>query len=340
MAKIVVLGAGSWGTAIAQVLSQNGHHTILWGRNQEQIAQMSQERINQRYLPNVLLDEQMEFTSDFPDLAQADYVIVSVPAQSQRELLEQYRQFFYNTKAILVNVSKGIEISSGKCIHEIYEELLGIHGKRFVVLSGPSHAEEFGKNMPTALVAASEDAEAALAVQEIFMNDAVRVYTTDDVIGVELGGALKNIIALAVGMTVGLAYGDNAKAALMTRGLTEITRLGVALGAQPYTFLGLTGVGDLIVTCTSMHSRNFRAGLLLGQGKPLNQVLQEMGMVVEGVMTTEAAYRLAQEKNIEMPILEKMYQVIFEGADVHISAQNLMTREKKSETEEYFRTIL
>lgn len=335
MAHVAVLGAGSWGTALAQVLAINGHDVFLWGRNAAQMDEMRNARENKKYLPNVTLHPRLEIGNAFPPLTDCEYVIVSAPAQSQRRLIEDHLDDFVKSGAVLVNVAKGIETMSQKCIHEIYEELIDDVDKRFIVLSGPSHAEEFGKNMPTALVAASSCREVAEGVQTLFMNENVRVYTSHDVVGVELGGALKNIIALAVGMTVGLGYGDNARAALMTRGLAEITRLGVALGAEPYTFLGLTGMGDLIVTCTSMHSRNYRAGLMLGQGKNLQDVLDNMGMVVEGVSTTRAAHTLAVRKNIEMPILEQMYHVLFEGGDVREAVRILMTRQKKPEPEQY-----
>ncbi len=335
MSRIVVLGAGSWGTALAQILSYNGHDVILWGRNQAQMAEMSKLKVNKKYLPQVTLSSTLICTSEWPSLDHCDYVLVSVPAQKQRLLLEEHLDDLKNSTAIFIDVAKGIETSTQKCLHEIYEELLGDIKERYVVLSGPSHAEEFGLNMPTALVATAYNHSHAIKVQELFMNDNVRVYTSEDVIGVELAGALKNVIALAIGMTIGLGYGDNAQAALMTRGLAEITRLGVALGAEPYTFLGLTGVGDLIVTCTSMHSRNRRAGMMIGEGKTLNEVLDCMGMVVEGAMTTKAAYQLAKKHEIEMPILEQMYKVLYEEADVNEAARTLLTRTQRSEYESY-----
>lgn len=335
MAKVAVYGAGSWGTALAQVLAVNGHEVVLWGRNAEQMALMASARENTKYLPGVTLDSKLVMTAEWPAPADFDFLVMAVPTQHQRALLTEHAEAFKNARGIFVNVAKGIEIDSQKCGHVIYQDILGDVSDRYVVLYGPSHAEEFGKNMPTALVSTSTNQAAAEAVQNIFMNDNVRVYTSNDVVGVELGGALKNIIALAIGMTVGLGYGDNARAALMTRGLAEITRLGVALGAQPYTFLGLTGVGDLIVTCTSGHSRNRRAGIMLGEGKPLSQVLENMGMVVEGVSTTRAAYALAQAEGIEMPILEQMYHVLFEDGDVNECTKALMARSKKGEHDDF-----
>lgn len=338
MAKVAVYGAGSWGTALAQVLASNGHTVTLWGRNYEQMQEVAADKENKKYLPGVTLHPKLTVTGDWPQADAFDFLLISVPTQSQRGLLEEHREEFKNAKGILINVAKGIETASGKCVHEVYSDVLGEAAlERYVVLYGPSHAEEFGRNMPTALVAASQNEKAAESVQNIFMNDNVRVYTGKDVVGVELGGALKNIIALAIGMTIGLGYGDNARAALMTRGLAEITRLGVALGAEPYTFLGLTGVGDLFVTCTSEHSRNRRAGIMLGQGKSLDYVLANMGMVVEGVSTTKAAYALAQEKHIEMPILEQMYHVLFENGDVNACTKTLMTRQKKGEHDDFLK---
>lgn len=336
MAKVAVYGAGSWGTALAQILACNGHEVTLWGRNEAQMQDMADCRENKKYLPGVALHPTLRVTSAWPAAGDYDYLLIGVPTQSQRGLLASHREEFLASEGVLINVAKGIETATGKCVHEVYMDVLGdAVMDRYVVLYGPSHAEEFGRNMPTALVAASQNPQAAEGVQSIFMNDNVRVYTGKDVVGVELGGALKNIIALAIGMTIGLGYGDNARAALMTRGLAEITRLGVALGAEPYTFLGLTGVGDLFVTCTSEHSRNRRAGIMLGKGQKLDDVLANMGMVVEGVSTTKAAYALAKERHIEMPILEQMYHVLFEDGDVNECTKILMTRSKKGEHDDF-----
>ena len=336
MAKVAVYGAGSWGTALAQVLACNGHEVTLWGRNEAQMQDIAESRENKKYLPGVTLHPTLRVTSAWPAAGDYDYLLIGVPPQSQRGLLDSHREEFQAAAGVLINVAKGIETATGKCVHEVYMDVLGDGVMdRYVVLYGPSHAEEFGRNMPTALVAASQNPAAAEGVQSIFMNDNVRVYTGKDVVGVELGGALKNIIALAIGMTIGLGYGDNARAALMTRGLAEITRLGVALGAEPYTFLGLTGVGDLFVTCTSEHSRNRRSGIMLGKGQKLDDVLANMGMVVEGVSTTKAAYALAKERHIEMPILEQMYHVLFEDGDVNACTKALMTRSKKGEHDDF-----
>ncbi len=334
MAKLAVLGAGSWGTALAQTAALHGQEVILWARNPKHIAEMENNKENKKYLPGVTLDPNIILTADLAQTVGCDMTVIAVPTQAQREFLAQNAVLF-SGKGILINVAKGLEASTGKRLSTVYTEELGDMSERYVALYGPSHAEEVGRNMPTALVAASENEQLAEKVQKMFMSEDLRVYTSSDVIGVELGGALKNIIALAIGMTIGLGYGDNARAALMTRGLAEISRLGVALGAKPMTFLGLTGVGDLIVTCTSEHSRNRTAGVQLGQGRKLDDVLSNMGMVVESVPTTRAAYDLARGMNISMPIVEHMHAVLFEGFDVREAAYDLMTRSRKSEQEDF-----
>lgn len=336
MAKVAVLGAGSWGTALAQSLAWKGHEVLLWSRDAVQVNLMQESRCNKKYLPQVILHEGIVVSDDIAQIKNSAFLIIAVPTQQQREFLKTHHALFAAMPdALLVNVAKGLEAGSGKRLSAVYEEERGQVSDRFVALYGPSHAEEVGLHMPTALVAASENVRAAEQVQRLFMCDFMRVYTNDDLIGVELGGALKNIIALAIGMAIGLGYGDNARAALMTRGLAEITRMGVALGANPQTFLGLTGVGDLIVTCTSTHSRNRSAGIRLGQGESMDAVRKNMGMVVEGIETCRAAYQLAQEEGISMPIVEHMYRVLFEDLNVQDAAMLLMTRSKKSELEAY-----
>lgn len=334
MSKIAIFGAGSWGTALAQSFASYGHQVVLWARNKDQVAAMTASRVNAHYLPGIKLHDNICFTSEIAETTGMDYSIIAVPTQGQRQFLSDHQDRFSGQEP-LINVAKGLEASTGKRLSDIYNEVLGEVGSRYVVLYGPSHAEEVGRNMPTVLVAAAHDEALAAQIQQDLMNENLRLYTTDDVIGVELGGALKNIIALAIGMTVGLGYGDNARAALMTRGLAEITRLGVKSGANPLTFLGLTGVGDLIVTCTSGHSRNRTAGVKLGEGRTLEDVLSHMGMVVEGVPTTRAAYERAKDLGISMPIVAHMYDVLFNQADVNQAAQDLMTRSGKSEQEDY-----
>jgi glycerol-3-phosphate dehydrogenase (NAD(P)+) len=290
---------------------------------------MAQLRENKRYLPGVVLPGCLTLSSDLT-LLNADLVILSVPSHSVREAARRLESYL-RSGCIVVNTAKGLEEGTGLRLSEVLTEELPQNS--IVVLSGPSHAEEVGRNMPTTVVAAAKDGSAE-RVQDLMMTPKFRVYTNPDVIGVELGGALKNIIALCTGIAEGLGFGDNTKAALMTRGLAEIARLGVAMGGHPLTFAGLSGIGDLIVTCTSRHSRNRRAGVALGQGKLLETVLNEVGMVVEGVRATRAAYTLAERKNIPMPITEQAYKVLFEGANPKAAVTDLMQRGKRHELEE------
>jgi glycerol-3-phosphate dehydrogenase (NAD(P)+) len=330
--KVAVLGAGSWGTALAIVLADNGHNVIVWGKDVDVKETINNENLNNRYLPGVKLPENIYATLDLSEALQSvDYIVLAVPTKAIREVCKQIPQ--YLTKEItFIHVSKGIEPSTSKRISEmIIEEIPNELIKDLVVLSGPSHAEEVSLRHPTTVTSACENIEAANEVQDLFCNSYFRVYTNTDVIGVELGGALKNIIALAIGVTDGLEYGDNAKAALMTRGLAEMTRLGVKLGANPLTFAGLSGLGDLIVTCTSVHSRNWRAGNLLGKGKSLDEVLENMGMVVEGVRTTNAAYELSKKLEVEMPITSVLYEILFNNADAKDAVDQLMSRDKQNE---------
>jgi len=329
MGHIAVLGNGSWGTALAMVLAENKHRVKLWGRDAVQIKDMQQRRENRRYLPNVRLDDLIEVQEGTGSVVRgAEVAIFSVPAQAFRSVLRDVKDELAD-EAILVNVAKGIELHSLMRLSEIAEE--ENTADHYVVLSGASHAEEVGRGLPTAIVAASQDKVSAKYVQDLFMNDKFRVYTSDDVVGVELGGALKNIIALGAGISDGAGFGDNAKAALMTRGLAEIIRLGVRLGAKPETFSGLTGIGDLIATCTSVHSRNRSCGLMIGEGLPTREAIAKVGMVVEGILTTEAAYALARREQIEMPVTEAIYYVIKETVKVDEAITGLMNREKKHE---------
>ncbi|EPZ38435.1 NAD(P)H-dependent glycerol-3-phosphate dehydrogenase [Anoxybacillus ayderensis] len=332
---VTVLGAGSWGTALAIVLADNGHHVRLWGQRQEQIDEINEKHTNEKYLPNIHLPEAIV---GYTDLTQAlegvETVVLAVPTKAIREVLQRVRTCL-KQQITIVSVSKGIEPDTHKRISEIIEEEMAEQLKDVVVLSGPSHAEEVSLRHPTTVTVSSKNMEAAERIQDLFMNHQYfRVYTNPDLIGVEIGGALKNIIALAAGITDGLGYGDNAKAALMTRGLAEMARLGSRLGANPLTFAGLTGIGDLIVTCTSVHSRNWRAGNLLGKGYALDDVLANMGMVVEGVRTTKAAYQLAKKMNVDMPITNALYDVLFNGKDVKSAVDSLMARGKTSELED------
>lgn len=330
MPEIAVYGAGSWGTALAVLLAKAGHKTVLIGRNLEKMEIMKSSRENDQYLPGIVLPDNLELTGDLARL-DAEMVIFSVPSQIVRAAAKLLKPYL-RPGTILVNTAKGLEEGTQLRLSQVIAEELPAFP--IAVLSGPSHAEEVVRDMPTTIVAASADLQIAEKVQDLMMTPLFRIYTNPDIIGVEIGGALKNVIALCTGLAYGLGFGDNTKAALMTRGLAEITRLGVALGGNPLTFAGLSGLGDLIVTCTSVHSRNWRAGAALGQGKPLDQVLKEVGMVVEGVRTTRVVYELGRSKGISMPISEKAYEVLFEQKNPNIAVRELMVRGKRHELEE------
>lgn len=334
MLDAAVYGAGSWGSALAVSLVKAGRRVALIGRRQNEMEQMRVKGENQRYLPGVILPSEIWPTTDLACL-HVDLVVLSVPSHCVREAARLMRGYL-KPGCIVVNTAKGLEEESALRLSEVLKAELP--GHPIAVLSGPSHAEEVGRNMPTTVVVAS-DLETATAVQDWMMTSTFRVYTNPDVVGVELGGALKNVIALCTGVAEGLGFGDNTKAALMTRGLTEIARLGVALGGNALTFAGLSGVGDLIVTCTSPHSRNRRAGVALGQGKPLDLVLRDVGMVVEGVKTARIAYQLGRAQNISMPIMEQAYKVLFEGADPRSAVADLMERGKRHELEELWQEM-
>ncbi|CRK83936.1 NAD(P)H-dependent glycerol-3-phosphate dehydrogenase [Neobacillus massiliamazoniensis] len=335
-AEIAVLGAGSWGTALAMVLADNGHKVRLWSHNNEQVQEINHEHTNKKYLPEIILPELIVGHASLNDaLTGIETVILAVPTKAIREVVGKMKAVA--TKPLTIaHVSKGIEPDTLMRISELIEEEMPKEFiKAIVVLSGPSHAEEVSLRYPTTVTVSSENMAAAEEIQDLFINqNYFRVYTNPDVIGVEIGGALKNIIALAAGITDGLGYGDNAKAALMTRGLAEISRLGTKMGANPLTFSGLTGIGDLIVTCTSVHSRNWRAGNMLGKGKSLEEVLDSMGMVVEGVRTTKAAYQLARKYDVKMPITFALYDVLFNGKNAKDAVDVLMSRGKTNEMED------
>jgi glycerol-3-phosphate dehydrogenase (NAD(P)+) len=332
--KIAVLGAGSWGTALALTLSGKGHLVHIWDIDKNHTDALNKERENTKYLPGIKFNESIQITDTVEEAIKgADIVLFSAPAQHFRSALSMAQPYLTHGM-VMVNVAKGIEQNSLKRLSEIaFEDLPDV---KYVALSGPSHAEEVGKGMPTTVVAASSNVSVAEYVQEVFMTERFRVYTNTDVAGVEFGGALKNTIALGAGISDGMGFGDNAKAALMTRGITEIARLGVRLGAKAETFTGLTGIGDLIVTCTSMHSRNRRCGIMIGEGMNPKEATQKVGMVVEGMYTTQAAYDLARKWDVEMPITEKIYEVINEKTDAKSAVTTLMTRQKKHEIEDCF----
>ena len=333
MSKVTVLGCGSWGTALAIVLAKKGQPVQMWCRREEQAEEMNHQRGNSRYLPGIILPEGISVTTDLQAALQdVDYLVMAVPSQSLRENLERMKELL-PAKTVLINTAKGLEVGTNLRMSQVVEQVIPGSTQRFVALYGPSHAEEVGRGLPAAVVSCSLNPATAEAVQDLFMSPSLRVYTNDDLIGVEIGGAIKNIIAIATGIAIGLGLGDNAQAALLTRGMAEISRLGIRLGADPLTFSGLTGIGDLVVTCTSRHSRNHRCGLALGEGKKLEQILQDMGMVVEGVKTTKATVELARELNISMPIAEEMYRVLFEDFPVQDAVSDLMSRNKRSERE-------
>ncbi|UZH06806.1 NAD(P)H-dependent glycerol-3-phosphate dehydrogenase [Heyndrickxia coagulans] len=331
---IAVLGAGSWGTALSIVLADNGFKVRLWGNKKGQIDEINTSHTNAFYLPGIQLQSAITGIFSLEEaLNGIDTAVLAVPTKAVRDVCRQVKAVRKSPLSI-IHVTKGIEPGSLMRISEMIEEEIPESLLRdLTVLSGPSHAEEVSLRHPTTVTVSSKKMAAAKKAQDIFMNSNFRVYTNPDIIGVELGGSLKNIIALAAGISDGLGYGDNAKAALMTRGLAEIARLGTKMGANPLTFLGLAGIGDLIVTCTSVHSRNWRAGNMLGKGKKLDDVLEQMGMVVEGVRTTKAAYQLSSRYEVKMPITDALYHVLFEGLDPKEAVDNLMGRLKKHEME-------
>lgn len=332
--KVAVLGPGSWGTALAQVLAENGHEVRLWGNHEAQIDEINTYHTNRHYLPDLKIPESIKGEKNLKDAVKdVDAVLFVVPTKAIRIVAQEFAQVADN-KPVIIHASKGLEQDSHKRISEVLiEEIPEKNRQGVVVLSGPSHAEEVAVHDITTITAACKDEALAEYVQKLFMNEYLRIYTNPDVIGVETGAALKNIIALGAGALAGLDYGDDAKAAIMTRGLAEISRLGVAMGANPLTFIGLSGVGDLIVTCTSVHSRNWRAGNLLGKGHKLAEVLDNMGMIVEGVSTTKAAKELADHLKVSMPITETIYDVLYNDKDVRQACRELMMREGTFENE-------
>ena len=303
MTKITVFGTGSFGTALANVLAENGHSVLMWGKNENTVDEINQSHQNKRYLKDVTLIETIKATNQLEQAVNfSDIFLIALPTKAIRDVVTEINQHI-KTKKTFIHVAKGIENETFKRVSEMIEDSVSKNHKNGVgVLSGPSHAEEVVIKQPTTVAASSKDEHISKLIQDLFMNDYLRVYTNNDLIGVELGGALKNIIAVASGIVAGMGYGDNAKAALMTRGLAEISRLGEKLGADPMTFLGLGGIGDLIVTCTSTHSRNYTLGYKLGKGKTTEEALNEMNMVVEGIYTTNSVYHLAKAQNIDMPI--------------------------------------
>ena len=330
--NISILGSGGWGTALGIILHNNRHKVTLWENDKEYAHTLNEFRENFYYLPKIKIPEKITISSDINEAVEGkELIVVATPTQFIRSVIERIKDIDFKNRVIL-SVSKGIENNSLMTVSQIFQNVFNNIDKRNIaVLSGPSHAEEVAKQMPTAVVAAGFDAKNTEVVQKAFSNKYFRVYKSSDVVGVELGGALKNVIAIAAGIADGAGFGDNTKAAIMTRGLREITRFGMRFGAEEHTFMGLSGIGDLIVTCMSKHSRNRFVGEEIGKGKKLKQVLAEMKMVAEGVATTESTHELAKKLGVELPIIEQVYKVLFLGKDAHHATEMLMTRNLKDE---------
>ena len=329
MAKAGVIGSGSWGTALARVLSKNGHEVTLWSRREEESRMLREERENKSKLPGVKLPDDILCTTDLEQTVEGKDILVLATASPSIRSMAKKMAPYVAAGQLIVDVSKGIEESTLMILTDVIAQ--EIPQCRAAVLSGPSHAEEVGRDIPTTVVAGAKDRETAEYIQNLFMNKVFRVYTSPDMLGIELGGALKNVIALAAGAADGLGCGDNTKAALITRGIAEMSRLGVAMGGHIETFNGLTGIGDLIVACASMHSRNRRAGILIGQGKTMQEAMDEVKMVVEGVNSAKAAKTLAEKYGIDMPIVQEVNQVLFEDKPAREALADLMLRDKKIE---------
>lgn len=330
MIKVTFIGGGSFGTALSIALSRKENVDItIWDRNEQVIEDINVNRKNSKYLKNIVLSDKIKGEKNLEiSIKDADYVVLSLPSHVIRKYSNTISKLVKKS-AIIISIAKGLEQGTLKTMSEIIEEEITCNP--IVILSGPSHAEEVSIGIPTAVVASSKNDNAAEQVQKLFMDEKLRVYTNSDLIGVELGGAVKNIIALAAGILDGAGYGDNAKAALMTRGMSEIIRIGVKLGGNPKTFYGLTGMGDLIVTCTSMHSRNRRAGILIGKGYSMEEACREVDMVVEGVKACKSIYELKERIGVSMPITEALYNVLYKGMEVKKVILELMTRDKKDE---------
>ena len=329
MAKAGIMGAGSWGTAIAWLLTNNGHDVTVWSIDQKEVEMLDKERENKSKLPGVKLQDSIRFTNEMKEaIEEKDFVVLAVPSPFTRQTARNMKPFVKEGQ-ILLNVAKGIEENTLMTLTEQIEQ--EVPQADVAVLSGPSHAEEVGKGLPTTCVVGAKTRKTAEFLQQIFMSEVFRVYTSPDVLGIELGGSLKNVIALAAGIADGLGYGDNTKAALITRGIAEIARLGIKMGGKIETFTGLTGIGDLIVTCASVHSRNRKAGYLIGRGMSMQEAMDEVKMVVEGVYSAKAARALAEKYNVSMPIVEQVNEVLFEGKNPGEAVKDLMLRHRKTE---------
>ena len=329
MAEIGMIGAGSWGTALTWLLTNNGHHVTVWSALDAEIEMLKKDREQKSKLPGVILSEDTRFTTDLKAAVEGkDLLVLAVPSPFTRSTAARLKDVVEDGQ-IIVNVAKGIEENTLMTLSQIIEE--EVPQAEVAVLSGPSHAEEVGKGLPTVIVASAKHKETAEYIQNIFMNEVFRVYASPDVLGIEIGAALKNVVALAAGIADGLGYGDNTKAALITRGITEIARLGIKMGGHFETFCGLSGIGDLIVTCASMHSRNRRAGILIGKGYTMEEAMDEVKMVVEGVYSAKAAMTLAEKYEVQLPIIEQVNEVLFHGKAAAQAVNDLMLRDKKIE---------
>jgi glycerol-3-phosphate dehydrogenase (NAD(P)+) len=327
---IAVLGAGSWGTTLAVLLARNGYRVCLWGHDAKVLARLARERENRQYLPGIVLPESLETTVDLGGLGSAhNRFLVAVPSHAFRTVLQGLKPHL-EQEAVIAWGTKGLEPGTGKLLHEVVRETL-VDRAGYAVISGPSFASEVARDLPTALTVAAEDNAAATMVAEWLRNEHMRVYTSADVAGVELGGAIKNVMAIAAGISDGLGFGANARAALITRGLAELARLGVAMGGARETFMGLAGAGDLILTCTDNLSRNRRVGLGLGQGRELAALLTDLGQEAEGVATARELFNLARRLQVEMPITEQVYRVLYEGRSPQRAVEALLRREPRAE---------
>ena len=327
--NIGVLGAGGWGTSLALLLSNNGHSVTLWSHDKALAHSINQSRLNPDFLEGVSISDDIIVTSDSTYLSDCDWIVNTIPTQYIKDTLLNYKLPIDGK--YVINGSKGIEISTQSRISELFHNTIGLDYDKFAVLTGPSHAEEVSRKTPTTIVCASENIVFAYDVQQVFSNEYFRVYASEDVIGCELGGSLKNVIAIAAGIIDGLGLGDNTKAALLTRGLAEMSRLGVAMGAKAITFSGLSGLGDLFVTCNSRHSRNRKVGELIGSGSTLDEITSHMKMVAEGVYTTKAVVELGKKYNVEIPISEQVYRILFDNVKPLDAIKDLMTRQSKPE---------
>ena len=329
MANVGIMGAGSWGTALALLLNKNGHQVTVWSVSEEEVKMLSEKREHVSELPGVRIPDDMVFTNDMESAVKGkDFLVLAVPSPFTRSTAHNMSPYVTEGQ-IIVDVAKGIEESTLMTLSQQIEE--EIPQAEVAVLSGPSHAEEVGRGLPTIVVIGARKKEIAKYLQEMFMNEVFRVYISPDMLGMELGGSLKNVIALAAGIADGLGYGDNTKAALITRGIAEIARLGVKMGGAIESFTGLTGIGDLIVTCASVHSRNRKAGYLMGQGKSMQEAMDEVQMVVEGVYSAKAAVKLGQKYGVSLPIIDKVSEVLFEGKDPREAVNELMLRDGRAE---------